>query len=190
MRKLTYAMGVSLDGYVASTSGSIDWSVPDDELHGFYNEQARGVGASLNGRRLYENMAAFWPTADKEPGAPALIVDFAQVWRAMPKVVFSATLESVGWNSRLVRSTSDEDVLAEVRRLKAEDGADLEIGGATLAAPVVRAGLVDEFQLAVYPVVLGGGLPFFPLMDNWVNLRRVETREFASATLQRFAVRR
>lgn len=190
MRKLIYSMGVSLDGYVASAGGSIDWSVPDEELHSFYNEQARGIGASLNGRRLYELMASYWPTADEQPGASPLEVDFAKVWRAMPKVVFSATLESVGWNSRLVRSTGDEDVLAEVRRLKAEDGADLEIGGATLAAPVVRAGLVDEYQLAVHPVVLGGGTPFFPLMDDWVNLRRVETREFASATLQRFEVRR
>jgi dihydrofolate reductase len=141
---------------------------------------------SLYGRKLYEIMSAYWPTAEEQPGVTPVAVDFAKVWKATPRVVFSSTLESVGWNSRLHRG----DVVEETRRLKAEDGADLEIGGATLAAPVVRAGLIDEFHLFFYPVVIGGGTPFFPLLDNWINLRRVETREFASAVFHRYEVRR
>lgn len=189
MRKLIYSMGVSLDGYTAAAHDNIDWSEPDEELHWFFNEQARRLG-SLYGRKLYENMASYWPTADEQPDAPPVVVDFAQVWKAMPKVVFSTTLESVGWHSRLVRAGSDEEVVEEVRRIKAEDGPDLDIGGATLAAPVVRAGLVDEYQLAVHPVVLGGGTRFFPAVESWINLRRMETREFKSATFLRFEVKR
>ncbi len=190
MRKLIYSMGVSLDGYTTAPGGSIEWTRPDDELHAFHNERMQGIGTELYGRRLWDEMSAYWPTADEEPDARPVVIDFAKLWRATPKVVFSSTLESVGGNARLVRTRrdedGDEDVVAEVRRLKAEDGADLAIGGATLAAPVVRAGLVDEYWLFVYPVLVGGGTPYFPPLDNWVNLRKMETREFASATLQRY----
>jgi dihydrofolate reductase len=190
MRKLMYSMGVSLDGYIAAPRDDLGWSEPDEELHWFYNEQARRSGGSLYGRKLYETMASYWPTADQRPGAPPVEVDFARIWKAMPKVVFSATLDAVGWNSRLVPTNRDDDVIAEVRRLKQDPGNDLDIGGATLAAPIVRAGLVDEFHVAVHPVVLGGGTPFFPLLERRIALRRIETREFASATFLRYEVRR
>lgn len=188
MRKLIYTLGVSLDGYTTAPGGSIEWTRPDDELFAFHVERARGIGEELYGRGLYEDMFAFWPTADQQPDATPLQVEFAKLWKATPKVVFSSTLESVSEPARLIRSNRDEDVVAETRRLKAQDGANLDIGGATIAAPVVRAGLVDEYWMFVYPVLVGGGTPYFPSLDHWVNLRHVETREFASATLRRYEV--
>jgi dihydrofolate reductase len=188
MRKLIYTLGVTLDGYTADRDGSIEWSRPDDELFAFHVERARGIGQEVYGRRLYEDMFAFWPTVDQQPDATPSQVEFAKVWKATPKVVFSSTLESVNEPARLIRSNRDEDVVAETRRLKAEDGGDMDIAGATIAAPVVRAGLVDEYWLFTYPVLVGGGTPFFPKLDNWVNLRALDTREFATATLRRFEV--
>ncbi len=188
MRKLIYTLGVTLDGYAEAPGGSIEWSRPDDELFAFHVERARGVGLEVYGRGLYEDMFAFWPTADQQPDASPKQIEFAKIWGATPKVVFSSTLESVREPARLIRSSRDEDVVAETRRLKAEDGADMDIGGATIAASVVRAGLVDEYWLFTYPLLVGGGKPFFPTLDNWVNLRALETREFETATLRRFEV--
>jgi riboflavin biosynthesis pyrimidine reductase len=108
-----------------------------------------------------------------------MIVDFARIWRAMPKVVFSQTLESVGWNSRLERG----DPVEVVRRLKAETEGNLEVAGATLAAPIVRAGLVDEYRLVIAPTVLGGGTPFWPTLPSWISLRLVENRTFPGGTV-------
>jgi dihydrofolate reductase len=130
-------------------------------------------------------MAGFWPTADADPDAPATIAEFARLWRAMPKVVFSSTLEEVGWNSRLVRG----DAAAEVERLKAEPGGDMEVGGPTLASALIERGLVDEFRLVVHPVVLGGGTPFFPPLERRLALRLVESRRFSSGVAYlRYAV--
>lgn len=179
MGKLTYGMGVSLDGHIADRSGDIGWSAPDDELHQYWNDQARDVAASLYGRKLYELMSAYWPTADEEPDAPPVVAEFARHWRAMPKVVFSKTLESVDWNSRLERG----DVVEVARTLKAETDGLIEVGGATLAAPLVRAGLVDEFQVVVMPAVVGGGTPFFPSLDKWLRLELVENRTFPSGAV-------
>jgi dihydrofolate reductase len=186
MRKLIYSLGVSLDGYAMDRDGGIDWTDPDEELHQYYNDQCRELAGSLYGRRLYENMAGYWTTADQEPDASATVVDFARVWRNLHKYVFSSTLESVGDNSELVRVNSDEEVAAAVRKIKADGDGVLDLGGPTFAAPVVRAGLVDEFQLAVRPVLLGGGTPFFPTGFDRINLRLLEVRQFASAVLYRY----
>lgn len=172
--KLIYGFNVSVDGYIADANGSIDWSEPSDELHQYWNDYERGTALSFYGRRLYELMSAYWPTADQDPDATPTIVDYAQVWRDMPKVVFSRTLESVDWNSRLERG-NPVDV---VRQLKAETDGRLEVAGATLAAPIVQAGLVDEYRIVLAPTAVGGGLPFFPALPSWISLRLVENRTF------------
>ena len=110
MRKVIYSMGVSLDGYVEGPNRELGWSTPDEELHRFWNDRARETGTFLYGRRLYELMADFWPTADTDPSAPDYVVEFARIWRDMPKVVFSRTLEKVDWNSTLVRGNVAEEV--------------------------------------------------------------------------------
>ena len=143
MRKIIYAMAVSLDGYVEGPNRELDWSTPDEELHRFWNDQARQIGTSLYGRRLYELMADFWPTADRDPTAPDYVVEFARIWREMPKVVFSTTLTKVDWNATLAK----DDIADEVTKLKAQPGNDMDVGGPTLAATFVRLGLIDEYRL-------------------------------------------
>ena len=175
MRKLIYSMGVSLDGFIAGPDGEIDWSPPDEELHRFHNQQIRELGAHLLGRRLYEVMA-YWETAEDNPSIPAYELEFARIWKAMPKVVFSKTLQKVEGNARLVR----DGVAEEVAKLKQQPGKDLAVGGASLASTLMKAGLVDEYRPFVSPVVLGGGTPYLPALDERINLELVETRTFGS----------
>ena len=176
MRKLIYSFGVSLDGFIAGPEGDIDWSAPDEELHRFHNQQARELGAHLYGRRLYEVMR-YWETAEEEnPSAPEHVLEFARIWKATPKIVFSSTLEGVEGNARLVK----DGVAEEVVRLKEEPGKDLAVGGAGLASTCMKLGLIDEYRLFVSPVVVGGGTSFFPAMDERINLDLVETRTFGS----------
>jgi dihydrofolate reductase len=185
MGKLTYGMNVSVDGYIADASGGIGWSVPDDELHQYWNDREREVAVALYGRRVYDLMSAYWPTADQDPDATPIVVDFARIWCEMPKVVFSQTLESVDWNSRLERG----DPVEVATRLKAETDGVLAVAGATLAAPIVRAGLVDEFHIVVTPTAVGGGTPFFPALPSWISLRLTENRTFQNgAVLLRYEV--
>ncbi len=186
MGTLIYGFNVSVDGYIADANGSIDWSEPSDELHQYWNDYERDTALSFYGRRLYDLMSAYWPTADQAPDATPMIVDYAQVWRDMPKVVFSRTLESVDWNSRLERG----DPVEVVRKLKAETEGRLEVAGATLAAPIVQAGLVDEFRIVLAPIAVGGGLRFFPTLPSWIPLRLVENRTFPGGTvLLRYAAK-
>ena len=175
MRKLIYSMGVSLDGFIAGPAGEIDWSAPDEELHRFHNRQTREIGAHLCGRRLYEEMA-YWETADEKPSAPEHELEFARIWKNLPKIVFSKTLEKVEGNARLVR----DGVAEEVAKLKEQPGKDLAVGGAGLASTFIKLGLIDEYRLFVSPVVLGGGTPYFPALDARINLELVETRTFGS----------
>jgi dihydrofolate reductase len=175
VRKVIYSMGVSLDSFIAGPGGEIDWSAPDEELHRFHNEQTRELGAHLCGRRLYEEMI-YWETADENPSAAEHELEFARIWKQLPKVVFSKTLEKVEGNARLVR----DGVAEEVARLKEEPGKDLGVGGAGLASTLIKLGLVDEYRLFVSPVVLGGGTPYFPALDERINLELVETRTFGS----------
>jgi dihydrofolate reductase len=178
MRKLIYSMGVSLDGFIAGPQGEIDWSAPDEELHRFHNQQTRELGAQLCGRRLYEEMV-FWETADENPSAAEYVLEFARIWKNLPKIVFSKTLEKVEGNARLVR----DGVAEEVAKLKEQPGKDLSVGGAGLASTCMRLGLIDECRLFVSPVVLGGGTPYFPPLDERINLELVETRTFGSRVI-------
>jgi dihydrofolate reductase len=178
MGRLIYSMMVSLDGYVETRDRELDWAIVDEEVHRFANAQTRGLSAILYGRRLYELMAGFWPTADEAPGAPEHIAEFARIWRPKPKVVYSKTLDTVEWNSRLVR----EVVVEEVEALKREYGY-LEVGGPNLAATFIRLGLVDEYGLYVNPVVLSGGTPFFQAGVDRTHLRLVESRTFSSGVV-------
>ena len=175
MRKMIYSMTVSLDGFIAGPDGEIDWSAPDEELHRFHNEQTRELGALLCGRRLYKEML-YWETADENPSAPEHVLEFARIWKDLPKIVFSKTLESVEGKATLVRN----GVAEEVAELKEQPGKDLAVGGAGLASTLIELGLVDEYRLFVSPVLLGGGTPYFPARGERINLELVETRTFGS----------
>jgi dihydrofolate reductase len=175
MRKLICSMGVSLDGFVADARGEFDWGEPDEELHRFHNERVRELGAHLLGRRLYEVMV-FWETADQNTALTDYALEFAGIWKALPKIVFSSTLEKVVGNTRLVR----DGVAEEVTHLKEQPGKDIAVGGPGLASTCIKLGLVDEYQLFIYPVVVGGGTSFFPALDERIDLELVETRTFGS----------
>ena len=175
MRDLIYSMSVSLDGYIAGPDGEIDWGAPDAERHRFHNEQTREIGAHLLGRRLYETML-YWETAEENPSLPEHELEFARIWKDLPKIVFSKTLEKVEGNARLVR----DGVAEEVAKLKEQPGKDLAVGGAGLASACMKLGLIDEYRQFVSPVVLGGGTPYFPALDERINLELVETRTFGS----------
>jgi dihydrofolate reductase len=178
MRKVIYSMGVSLDGFIAGPDGDFDWAAPDEELHRFHNEQTRELGAHFCGRRLYETMV-YWETADANPSAIEYELEFARIWKGLPKIVFSKTLDTVDGNARL----ATDGVVEEVTRLKQQPGKDLAVGGAALAASFTKLGLVDEFRLFVNPVVVGGGTPYFPALDERVDLELVETRTFGSRVI-------
>jgi dihydrofolate reductase len=179
VRKLSYAMNVSLDGYTAAPGDDLGWSVPSDELFQFWSDRVGATGLALYGRRLWEGMSSHWPTADQQPDATPAHIEYARRWRDMPKVVFSSTTIPVDWNSRLVTG----DAVSEINRLKAEDGGRMDIAGATLAATAMRAGLIDEYVLLTAPVLVGGGTPFFTALGNWVELTLVETRTFPDGVL-------
>jgi dihydrofolate reductase len=183
MRKLTYSMGVSLDGYIAGPGGDFDWAAPDDELHRFHNSQTLELDVHLLGRRLYEEMVP-WETAPEDDSAGG---EFARIWKRLPKIVFSSALERVEGNATLASG----GVAEEVARLKEQPGKDMAVGGAGLASTCARLGLIDEYRLFVNPVVVGGGTPFFPSLDERTDLELVETRTFGSRVVYlRYAVRR
>ncbi|USQ77071.1 dihydrofolate reductase family protein [Ornithinimicrobium cryptoxanthini] len=187
MRRLTFGMNVSLDGYTAAPGDDIGWSVPSDELFQWWSDRVAATELALYGRKLWETMSSYWPTADQDPGITPAEIEFAHRWQAMPKVVFSSTTATVDGNTRLVTG----DAVTEITRLKAEDGGPMDIGGSTLAAAAMRAGLIDEFVLATAPVLVGGGTPFFATLDRWVDLDLVETRTFpGGVVLTRYETRR
>jgi len=173
MGKLIYSMGVSLDGFIADQNGAIDWTVPDEELHRFHNQQARELGAHFCGRSLYEVML-YWETVDENQDPVEL--EFAAIWQPLPRIVFSNALEKVEGKAELAKG----DPAEEVARLKQQTGKDLAVGGAGLASTFIKLGLVDEYRLFVSPVVLGGGTPFFPALEKRIDLELVETRTFSS----------
>jgi dihydrofolate reductase len=179
MGKLIYTMNVSLDGFVETSDHRVDWSVIDDEVHSWFTDDLRGLDASLYGRRLYEVMTAYWPTAASDPAANETRLEYARIWNALPRIVFSNSLKSVDFNSRLVSG----DVGEQLAKLRAEFDGDLEVGGPTLAAEFIRRGLVDEYRLVVHPVVLGAGTPFFPPLARPIGLRLIETRVFGSGVV-------
>ncbi len=179
MGRLVYLMNVSLDGFVETPDHGLDWANVNEEVHRWFTDRLRETSVAVYGRRLYEVMAAYWPTAESDPTIPDYMLDFARVWNATPKVVFSSTLPEVGPNCRLVRG----DPIEELSRVRDEFAGDLEIGGPTLARAFVERGLIDRYDLVVHPVVLGAGLPFFPELDSPLRLRLVATQAFANGAV-------
>jgi dihydrofolate reductase len=179
MRSVTYSMGVSLDGYISGPDGGFGWTEPDEEVFRFVTDEIRQVGVHLLGRRLYETML-FWETADQDPSLDDSMLEWAGLWKPLPKVVFSTTLRAVQGQARLASG----GVAEEIERLRAEpEQGDIAIGGAALAAEVAALGLIDEYQVRVYPVLVGGGVPFFPQHERRVDLELVETRPFSSGVV-------
>ncbi|MEU4353963.1 dihydrofolate reductase family protein [Streptomyces virginiae] len=176
MRRVTYAMGVSLDGYIVGPDGDFDWTEPDEEVFRFWIDETRELGVHLLGRRLYETML-YWETADQDPSLDAASRAWIEVWNPLPKVVFSSTLSAVQGNARLASGGLAEEI--ERLRAEPEDG-DIAIGGATLAAEAAALGLIDEYRVMVHPVLVGGGIPFFPQEGRRIDLELVETRTFGS----------
>jgi dihydrofolate reductase len=176
MRKVTYSMGASLDGYIVGPDGRFDWTAPDAEVFRSHIEEIREVGVHLMGRRLYETML-YWETADQDPSLGDAELEWAALWKPLPKVVFSTTLTAVQGHARLAAGGLAE----EIERLRAEPAeGDIAIGGATLAAETAALDLIDEYRVRVYPVLVGGGLPFFPRQERRVDLELLETRTFNS----------
>lgn len=178
MAKLIYSGIASLDGYIADEDGNFDWSAPDDEVHAFVNDLTRPVGTFLLGRRMYEVLAA-WEDTDAFADEGPAMRDFAAIWAATNKVVYSRTLETAATaRTRIERSLDPE----AVRQLKAEADRDIAVGGPGLAAQVIRAGLVDEYHLYVNPIVVGGGTRFLP--DGLrLNLRLLNEHRFSNGVV-------
>jgi dihydrofolate reductase len=176
--KLIYSAITSLDGYSSDENGEFDWAAPDAEVHGFINDLERPVATYLYGRRMYETMR-FWETAPTDDGQPHEFRDFAEIWRAAEKIVYSATLAEVSSARTRIERAFQPDA---VRQLKADSERDLGIGGPHLAAQALLAGLVDECQLFVAPIVVGGGSAALP--DGLrVALELLDERRFAGGML-------
>jgi dihydrofolate reductase len=178
MRNLIYFTMVSLDGKIETPERSLEWVIVDEELHRYINQLEREIGGYLYGRRMYELMQAYWPTADTQSSLE-YEAEFSKIWKQVPKYVFSQTLERVEGNAELVR----RDAAAEVTRLKSTPGPDLEVGGSELAATLMQAGLIDEFHLFLQPVILGAGTPMIPAMSQAIQLRLVEEHPFRSGVV-------
>ncbi|MFC3575896.1 dihydrofolate reductase family protein [Streptomyces yaanensis] len=181
MRKIVLMMSVSLDGFIEGPNREIDWHRVDDELHQHFNDVLAEMGAFLSGRVTYQLMAGFWPTADADPNRTGPVVEFARIWRNMPKVVFSRTMQHAAWHTTIVRDVIADDILA----LKAQDGGDLALGGADLAAEFLRQGLVDEFRVYVHPVLIGRGKPLFPEAEAEAlpDLRLIDSHRFGNGVV-------
>ena len=179
MREVVYIASVSIDGFIGSGDGDSSWVVPDPALHRHFNELESSFDAHLYGRRMYKLMADFWPTADEQPSAPDYVVEYARIWKAMPKVVFSGTLDSVGWNAELVRG----DALAEVASLKRRPGKSMSVGGSALATSLAQGDLIDEFRFYVMPTIVGDGTPMFRTLGKHIDVKPVEVRQFTSGAV-------
>jgi dihydrofolate reductase len=176
--KLIYMTIASLDGYVADEDGKFDWAVPDEEVHAFVNDLERPIGTHLYGRRLYEVMIG-WETMHTLPDQTPMTLDFAAIWQAAEKVVYSRTLETVSSARTRIERDFDPDA---VRRMKAQADRDISIGGATLAAEAIRAGLVDELHVIANPIVVGAGTPSLPGGVRW-ELELLDERRFANGVV-------
>jgi dihydrofolate reductase len=178
MAKLIYSVIASLDGYVADEEGNFDWAAPDEEVHSFVNELERPIGSYLYGRRMYEVMA-YWETAGTVADLPSVEQDFAGIWHAADKIVYSSTLETVSTARTQIERDFDPDA---VRQLKAGAGRDISVGGPDLAGQAIEAGLVDEFHLFVTPIVVGGGNPSLP-KGYRVTLELLDERRFGNGVV-------
>lgn len=176
MAKLLYITPASLDGYIGD--GDYDWSAPDDELLAFINDLLRPVGTYLYGRKTYETMAV-WESSEAIPGLTPVMLDFAPIWQAADKIVYSKSLKTVSTSKTRLEQEFDPEA---IRALKAQSSRDLSVGGPTLAARAIRLGLVDEYHLWIAPILLGGGIPVFA-GDVRVQLDLVEERRFSNGTV-------
>jgi dihydrofolate reductase len=174
---LIYSMTVSVDGFINDRVGDFSWGAPSDELFEFHLDRVRGLGAYLCGRKLYETMLP-WET-HPAMRSTALMTEFADIWCALPKIVFSNTLTTVEGNARLAQSSLANELAA----VKNATDKDAEIGGATLAAEAIRTGLVDEFRIFRIPIIVGGGTPLLPPITESVPLELLETRAFDSRVI-------
>jgi len=178
MASLIYSAITSLDGYVADENGNFDWAAPDEDVHRFVNDLERPVGTYLYGRRMYDVMV-YWETADTGPDQPPYIQDYAEIWQQANKIVYSKTLETVS----SARTTLERDFdPGAVRQLKAEAARDISVGGPELAGEAIKAGLVDEYQLFVSPVLVGGGTPALP-QGVRLDLELLDERRFGNGTV-------
>ena len=178
MARLIYSAITSLDGYVADTNGNFDWAAPDEQVHTFVNDLERQVGTYLYGRRMYDVMV-YWETAHTVTDQPPFVRDFAKIWQAADKIVYSKTLDAV--SSARTRIERDFDSQA-VRQMKALAGRDISVGGPDLAAQAIKAGLVDEFHLFVAPIAVGSGNYFLP-KNVGLNLELLDERRFSNGTV-------
>jgi dihydrofolate reductase len=178
MAKLIYSAITSLDGYVADEDGNFDWAAPDEEVHSFVNDLERTVGTYLYGRRIYEVMVN-WETAHTLPDQPPVVEDFAEIWRAADKIVYSKTLETASSAKTRIERDFDPE---EVRRMKASAERDISVGGPDLAAQAIKAGLVDEYHLFLTPVVVGGGKQSLP-NDVRLQLELLDERRFGNGVV-------
>ena len=178
MRKVIYPMTVSLDGYVEAADGSIEWGAPDPESFQHFTDREADIDLHLYGRRLYETMSVWGELGDDSPISPQM-KEYARIWKPKPKVVFSTTLQEVGWNARLVH----DHVAEEVCRLKNQPGKYISVGGPELAASLMRLGLIDEYWLHIRPIILGGGKRYFPALDEPIPLRLMETKQFGGGVV-------
>jgi dihydrofolate reductase len=186
MRSVIFSMNVSLDGYIVGPDGGFNWTEPVEEVFRYHTDQTRDLSAYVLGRRLYESML-YWETVDQSPALEFDTVEWSSIWRALPKVVFSRTLAEVQGNARLATGSLAE----EIERLRAEPGdGDISIGGAMLAGEAAELGLVDEIRAIVYPVLVGGGVPFHPQREHRLDLELVESRTIAQVVSLTYRVKR
>lgn len=178
MRKIVLHLGISLDGYFEGPDADISWHRVDEELHTFFNEQLAQSSVFLEGRVTYELMEEFWPTADEDPAASPAVKQFADIWRGMPKIVYSRTLDTPGPNATVVRDVVPE----EVRALQAQPGGDMVVGGPVLAESFRKHDLIDEYRIFVVPVLVGRGRRLFEEGEP-ADLRLLETRAFANGVV-------
>ena len=187
MRKIVVQMMLSLDGYFEGPEHDLSWHLVDEELHGHFNERLATMSAFVEGRVTYQLMEAFWPTADQEPDSSPTMREFAGIWRAMQKIVFSRTLQGVGPNASL-RAVVDPD---EINALKQQPGGDMTLGGADLVRTFRRLDLIDEYRLYVNPVIVGRGRRLFETAETPTDLELVESQQFGNGVvLLRYAVRK
>jgi dihydrofolate reductase len=172
--KIVVWMQVSLDGRTQGPNGEFDWPNVQQELHGHFVDTLGSAGTFLYGRKVYEMMASYWPTADEQPTSTSMQVAYARIWKPMPKVVFSRKLDTTDWNTTVARDVDDETL----RRIRTAGGDAYLFGGAELVSAFAQRDLIDEYEVFVHPVVLGGGTPLFPPLSERQDMSLVQARTF------------
>lgn len=179
MRKLVFTVSVSLDGFFEGPDHDLSWHLISEEVHHHFNEWLGAAGVFLEGRVTYELMAGYWPAADQDPSASPAVIEFARIWRDMPKIVFSRTLQQAGENTTIVRELDP----AQIGELKAQPGGDLVVGSSVLAAALLAHDLIDEYRFYIHPVILGRGRPLFQPADIRLGLYLAESRTFGNGVV-------